>query len=643
MDRSITVKKRRKFGVNFKILYIKTDVLRSINGKLIFLIILYILFMTFLYSMLSYWKVEERHKLNEQNRYIKVKSDFYKIRTMEKEFFISGDSSFFEKGNELLRKNIDDLEKLTFSKESQQIRFMINELRESIYKYEENYKRIKTLLEQKKEYEAKELELYISMINNHNLSANEKTALINYREEKNIKDDFESLREYFGLFDKKEDISYLFGRTVDMLNQRGNEVEEKVLILNETIEKDIEYGNKLNTAISLLTVVLSLIISFILLKKIRKSIMKSIESLKHTLSKLTQGELNFDWNRDKKDEIVQIHVALSKFTDKIKDYLNNFNLLSNKVAEESENFSKMMDNIVNGKESVFYSELQNPMSEGIIQLNMGVEDIISSVENQSYSTQKTLQYLNTLFTTDEGVLGVIHKTMVSSEKAVKLADENKKELGEMNRAIEDINLSVGRNKNIIDKLSLLSENIGSITKAINDISDQTNLLALNAAIEAARAGDAGRGFSVVAEEIRKLAGNTDMETEKIKKLVSEIQVEVKSVKASNELVAEKVVKGNELNSEVNNKTNEISDIIISNSINIRDISKAVENQKMAEEEINKAIQVVKDNYDRVEGLGQKTNDVSHKIVEICVEKLEGFNKISSNAKTLQKELRYFKF
>jgi methyl-accepting chemotaxis protein len=274
---------------------------------------------------------------------------------------------------------------------------------------------------------------------------------------------------------------------------------------------------------------------------------------------------------------------------------------------------------------------------------MGVEDIISSVENQSYSTQKTLQYLNTLFTTDEGVLGVIHKTMVSSEKAVKLADENKKELGEMNRAIEDINLSVGRNKNIIDKLSLLSENIGSITKAINDISDQTNLLALNAAIEAARAGDAGRGFSVVAEEIRKLAGNTDMETEKIKKLVSEIQIEVKSVKASNELVAEKVVKGNELNSEVNNKTNEISDIIISNSINIRDISKAVENQKMAEEEINKAIQVVKDNYDRVEGLGQKTNDVSHKIVEICVEKLEGFNKISSNAKTLQKELRYFKF
>jgi len=155
--------------------------------------------------------------------------------------------------------------------------------------------------------------------------------------------------------------------------------------------------------------------------------------------------------------------------------------------------------------------------------------------------------------------------------------------------IETLSTELEGAKTAIQTVDSKSQEIGAILEVIRGIADQTNLLALNAAIEAARAGDQGRGFSVVADEVRQLAQKTQLSTSDIENMINLLQDDVKQVvhviNRSNDIAQQTVKETQETELSINHSFNE-AEII---SDNAAQIATAAMQQSAASEEINQAL------------------------------------------------------
>jgi methyl-accepting chemotaxis protein len=155
-----------------------------------------------------------------------------------------------------------------------------------------------------------------------------------------------------------------------------------------------------------------------------------------------------------------------------------------------------------------------------------------------------------------------------------------------------INAAVSNGSKSVEALGVRGEQIGSIIATINDIADQTNLLALNAAIEAARAGEHGRGFAVVADEVRKLAERTTQATNEVSSSIQAIQSETRAaVERMEEGVAE-VVKGVELAGTAGQSLTMIVNSSGEVTHMIQSIAAAAEEQSAAAEQVSRSVEAI---------------------------------------------------
>ncbi len=391
-----------------------------------------------------------------------------------------------------------------------------------------------------------------------------------------------------------------------------------------------------------IVIFISIILVSLLVERISASIIKPVKTLVAKVLEISEGNLGTKIDVKGNDEISLLSKEFNSFVERLRDSMDKIKKLVGQTKTSNDNVKKSIDNIINGQNSSYYNSLSEKISRGIIQLNEQTEVVLDNVRDQTASSEESLAALEEISSTAQHMNQNIILTAKSFEKSLEISKNSTKDINKMSISMGEITESVNETNEEIDKLKDISNNIGQIIVSINGVAEQTNLLALNAAIEAARAGEAGRGFAVVADEIRKLAEQTNKETGKIESLIGTIQTSVEKVKESGEEVKIKVEQGLKLSKLAEEGIAKITELTDTNAEDINGIVTSVKEQTTASQEITTAISTITNNSTEIETLSVETSEITKDIKDILFNKQKDIEDNSKLIDELEKDLSFFK-
>ncbi|MCQ6255926.1 methyl-accepting chemotaxis protein [Pseudomonas sp. Q11] len=360
----------------------------------------------------------------------------------------------------------------------------------------------------------------------------------------------------------------------------------KSLTVSQTAVRDHDAAKAKTVLVS--AAVLAMLFGVIAALVITRQIVGPLGQTLKVAERVAAGDLTHNLTSERRDELGQLQRAMQSMTVGLRQLIGGISDGVTQIASAAE------------------------------QLSAVTEQTSAGVNSQKVETDQVATAMHEMTATVQEVARNAEEASEAAVAADQQAREGEKVVGEAIAQIERLALEVGNSTTAMGDLKRESDKIGSVLDVIKSVAQQTNLLALNAAIEAARAGEAGRGFAVVADEVRSLAQRTQKSTEEIEELIVGLQSGTEQVATimdnSRTLTDNSVELTRRAGGSLENITRTVSAI---QSMN-QQIAAAAEQQSAVAEEINRSVLNVRDVSEQTASSSEETAASSAELARLGV-------------------------
>lgn len=415
-----------------------------------------------------------------------------------------------------------------------------------------------------------------------------------------------------------------YNNSVELMKQYDTSTKKLEGSFKGYLTNDVKSSEKIREGIIISLVIvtlISLVLGMVLALVLSNNILNPIRAMTHLLNKAVDGDLTVRAQLNRNDEIGELG-------EKVNCILDGQQKMVGQVMSTTKDISTLKQKL---------SEVFNQSRENISKISGGIKNVVDNIKNGVPSSHNSFKNMDQLVSGVKGVSEATSKVVNDGIKAIEVACTGEKSVEEAEVVIKKVTDTVQQIAGSINELEFSSGKIGDITNTITDIASRTNLLALNAAIEASRAGQQGKGFAVLADEIRKLAEGSNRAAGEIKNQIKEIQGKIQFAVDNMNQGVHGVEEGVEKINQVKTNINEIIDSMryVVDSVKdtaeiaykqtdtteafvkvVDNITKAASDTVSTSEKLNKNVEVQTGIFKEMEALSKKLDEASENLCQV---------------------------